>query len=218
MLPSKTFSILPLWKGTNWGRRRFPYGSLSSADLRLGSNWAREAICRPLWFRSCSFVSWFSWPKIHALPDHRALAALPLVSPSWPSTHPCPPPSSNTFHLLDKTTGNELMMNEESREWMQRERSSMSSEIRHKLQNALNFSLLHWVTFCTVHLYRAVWLHSLTSISANLLTNGHVKRRQTLSLFSKVAFITVWLGYDLLIPLGHIFYREHLWFCSSLHL
>ena len=24
MLPSKTFSILPLWKGTNWGRRRSP--------------------------------------------------------------------------------------------------------------------------------------------------------------------------------------------------
>lgn len=56
-----------------------------------------------------------------------------------------PPPPNTTFLLLDKTTRNVLMMNVEPREWKQRQRWSVPSEIRRRSENALNFFPCLWV-------------------------------------------------------------------------
>lgn len=191
MLPSKTFSILPLWKGTNWGRRRFPHGRLSCADLRLGGNWARETICAPLWFSSCSFVSWFSWPKIHTLPDHRASACTALGFPFLALTSLLPARFScrwiKQLEMCCRVLGS-------------RENECRDKDHRCLLQPDANLKM-HWIFYagltpslCTVHVDWAIRLIFLNSLPASVFSADF------LSLLSKDACIPEWLGNNLFFP------------------
>lgn len=178
MLPSKTFSILPLWKGTNWGRRRPPPSKAlffrrfeAGNQLSQGNYmWAFVVLAAGA---LCPDLADLKFTRSQ-ITEHR------LHCPWFPLLGPQLPPPTTVFLLLDNKKKKKMEMNC----WWTRRPESECRDKDHQclLQSDTNLKT-HPIVYLDfgslgVH-FISTWLFGLFPQRTYLQTfsNRHVDRR-----------------------------------------